>query len=389
MDARTLLIAGVSAAAVATSFAPIASAKGFRRNPQILRVETPLGRQGTSGGGSNIVLPFVVADITGKPVDVEVQFGMDLNGDGVIDENEYFVATEDRLDSRNTRMNKDPQLYTTGTVESTTDTQSVTGTVDGALHGYVWNSLADIGRARIMTFEYALTPQGRPIPDPDNPGSFLFATNPDGSPTLSGVKVRMRTIVPRKRRRKPAYGEWAYSDAFVIDNTSAPSMTIDSIEPGSPMLVHWTAYDADSEDFNGNGALDVADGEDVNGNGKLDCGRVGVAFDFHIVGDGEDPASMTDKQLAALTWIQCTRVAGVGDTDSLDARPGGVIPEAGDNAGVCAARPGVGRHWVFAWDPVAEIGTTFRGFILRATPFDQTRAHGATVYSRTIVYEAQ
>ena len=388
MDSRRLLLVGASAAFAAAAFGQLALAKGFRRNPQILRVETPLGRQGTSGGGANVVLPFVVADITGKPVDVEVQFVVDRNADGMITDDEYQLATEDRLDPRNSRANTVPQLFATGSVDLGTGDPEPTGSVSGASHGYVWKTLSDVGRSRLAMIEYALTPQGRLIPDPDNPGAFLFATGPDGVPFFAGVKVRMRTVVPRKRHRRTIYGAWAYTDSFTVDNSIPPSMKIDSIEPRSPLRVHWTAYDSDSEDLNGNGVLDVADGEDMNGNGKLDCEHIGVAFDFHLVGDGEDPASMTDAQLESLAWSPCTRVAGVGDTDSLDARPGVSTPESGDQAGVCSAPPGVGRQWVFAWDPVADVGTTTRGFILRATPFDQTRSRGKTFYSRTIVYEA-
>jgi hypothetical protein len=98
---------------------------------------------------------------------------------------------------------------------------------------------------------------------------------------------------------------------------------------------------------------------------------------------------MTDLELADLSWIPCTRVPGVGDTDSLDARPGVSVPSSGEVAGVCSAPAPVGRRWVFAWDPVRDIGTTWRGFILRATPFDERRARGDTVYSRTIVYEQE
>ena len=384
MNTSKLALIGVSAVLTTVAFGPLALAKGARRKPQIIRVDTPLGRQ-----SKNVVLPFLLADITGKPVEVEVQYGVDSNADGLITEEEYRNATEDRLDARNTRTNLAPQLFTTGAVALETDEDAPTGTVSGASHGYVWRTLVDVGTARFLQLEYALTPQGRPIPDPDNPGAFLFATGPNGGAAFSGVKVRMRTIVPRKPRRKTIYGAWMYSDTFAVDNNHAPAMTIDSIDAGTPLLVHWTAYDGDSEDFNGNGQLDVADGEDMDGDGRLDCSRVGVAFDFHIVGDGEDPAAMTDSQLAELSWIPCTRVAGVGDTDSLDARPGVPIPTTGDFAGVCTAPLGVGRQWTFAWDPVADIGTTTRGFILRATPFDEQRAHGKTVYSRTIVFEAQ
>ena len=372
MTVRGRLLVGLSATALAAAFAPSAAARGFRRSPQILRVEQPLGHQ-----SGNIVIPFVVADVTGRRVDVEVQYAVDYNADGQITDDEYRPATEDRLDPRNSRADTVPQLYSTGTEE-------------GATHAYVWKSFSDLGPARLLTLEYVLSPQGRPVLDPDNPGRYLLVTGPDGVTTfLPGVRVRLRTVVARRGHRRRTYGDWVVTDSFSVDNSIPPVLTIDSIESGSPLRVHWSVWDADSEDLNGNGVLDVADGEDMNGTGQLDDERVGIAFDFHIVWEGEDPASMTDRQLAALSWIPCTRVEGVGDTDSLDSRPGVQIPSTGPLAGVASSAYPPGRHWVFAWDPVADIGTTWRGFILRATPFDERRTRGDTVYSRTIVYEAQ
>jgi hypothetical protein len=387
---RTVL-AGVAACAVvaASAAAPSAAAKGFRRSPQILRVETPLGLQGTAGSGANIVIPFVVADITGKPVDVEVQYGADYNADGLITDDEYRTASEDRLDSRDTRLNTVPQLFTTGTLEMATDSADVsTGAVNGAAQAYVWKSTSDVGRHALRTLEYALTPQGRRIVDPNDPNSWLLVA---GS---SGVKVRVRTVLVEKRpnrrpRKRTTYGEWRYTDAFALNNSLRPSATIDSVEEGSPTLVHWTAFDPDSEDLNGNGVMDVADGEDMNGNGLLDCERVGVAFDFHWLAEGEDPSLMTDAQLAGLNWLPCTHVADVGDTDALAAQPGVPIPQTGENAGVCSAPPGVGRQWVFAWDAELDDAGTTRGMILRATPFDAERNVGTPAYSRIVVHTAQ
>jgi hypothetical protein len=387
MNRNVLVVAGACAVVAAAASAPSAAAKGFRRNPVVVKVETPLGLQGRLGAGSNVTIPFVVADLTGKPVDVEVQYGVDNNADGVITDDEYRLATEDRLDPRNTRLNTVPQLFTTGTVEMATDSAAVpTGEVNGAAQAYVWRSSDDVGHAALRTIEYALTPQGRRIVDPQNPNSWLLVA---GS---SGVKVRVRTVLVEKRRhRRPRtrYSEWAYTDTFSLNNSIPPSATIDSVVEGAPTLVHWTAFDADSEDLNGNGVLDVADGEDMDGDGILDCERVGVAFDFHWLAAGEDPSLMSDAQLAALNWLPCTHVAGVGDTDSLDARPGSPIPNTGDQAGVCTAPPGVGRHWVFAWDAELDDAGTTRGMILRATPFDEQRNVGSSAYSRIVVHTAQ
>src|SRR6185503_14627631 len=153
------------------------------------------------------------------------------------------------------------------------------------------------------------------------PGSFLFATGPTGAQVFAGVKVRVRAVRVSvvKRHAVKIGGAWAYSDSFSLNNNSTPTMTIDGIDSNgisSPtasdedVLIHWTAFDPDSEDKNADGVLDIARGEDANGNGKLDDERVGVAFDYHRVAANENPATMTAAQLAALSWLPCTRAAG-------------------------------------------------------------------------------
>jgi len=363
--------------------------------PAVGRVETPLGLQGARGAGANVGVIFTLIDPARRKTDVEVQYGVDLNGDGKITDgtetnadgtpaglpNEWRTATEDRVDPRDTRRNHAPQLFTSA------------GDI-GAIQEFIWKSRQDLRGDRLLTTEYKLTPQGRPVPDPDNPGSFLFAEGPGGTPIFAGVKVRVRAFrtVVVKRHSTRLVGDWAYSDSFSLNNNSAPSMTIDSIDangvsvpPASDenVMIHWTAYDADSEDLNGNGVLDVKAGEDADGDGKLDDERVGVAFDYHRLAANEDPANMTPAQIAALAWLPCTRAKGVGDTDSLGAAPGVALPTSGDLAGVPSAPPGVGRHWTFAWDSVADVGTVYSKFIFRARPFDQKRELGAFVYRAT------
>jgi hypothetical protein len=175
----------------------------------------------------------------------------------------------------------------------------------------------DISSGRYLTSEYKLTPQGRPVPDPDNPGSFLFATGPGGQPILAGVQIRVRAFRIVKGRK--VAGQWAYSEAFGLNNNNPPTVTIDSVEANTTssvtssdehVRIHWSVYDPDSEDFDGDQVLDLADGEDLDGDGELDCELVGVAFDYHRVTASEDPATMTTEQLNALQWLPCTRVVG-------------------------------------------------------------------------------
>jgi hypothetical protein len=356
------------------------------------RVETPLGTQGARGAGANVGVIFNLIDSTRRKTDVEVQYGLDKNGDGKITDgteknadgtpagypNEYSAATEDRIDARNTRRNRAPQLFTTA------------GDI-GAIQNYIWKSQQDLRGVRLLTTEYMLTPQGRLVPDPDNPNSYLFATGPNGEQIFAGVQVRVRgsrTVVV-KRRPVKYVGEWVYSAAFSMNNNNKPTMTIDSVESNgtsSPtasdenVIINWTVYDDDSEDLNGNDKLDIAAGEDTNGNGELDDERVGVAFDYHRLVAGENPATMTPAQIAALSWLPCTRAEGVGDTDSLQATPGVPIPEEGDLAGLPSAPSGTGRSWQFAWNSVADVGTVYAKFIFRARAFDEKRETGEYVY---------
>ncbi len=381
-----IIAAGAGAVFVPASRAQAASVKVAA----VGRVETPLGDQGVLGAGANVGVIFNLIDDSRKKTDVEVQYGWDQNGDGKITDgtetnadgtpagypNEWSAATENRLDSRDTRANKKPQLFTTA------------GDI-GAIQEYVWNSQQDLRGARLVTIEYALTDQGRLIPDPDNPTSFLFATGPGGAQIFAGVEVRVRAIrsVTQRRHTTKIVGAWQYSQPFSLNNDHAPSMTIDAIDPDTTsvptastqnVMIHWTVSDPDSEDLNGNGILDVNLGEDINGNGVLDPEYCGVAFDYHRLAAGENPATMTQAQVAGLSWLPCTRAKGVGDTDSLHAVPGVPIPTSGDLAGVASAPSG--RHWTFAWNSVADVGTVYAQFIFRARPFDQKRQIGDYVY---------
>ena len=84
-------------------------------------------------------------------------------------------------------------------------------------------------------------------------------------------------------------------DAVLDNGISSPTASDETV------LVRWTAFDPDSEDANGNGLLDVEAGEDANQDGDLDDERVAVAFDYHRIEAGEDPAAMTAAALQALS----------------------------------------------------------------------------------------
>ncbi len=356
MNRRTLMIV---AALVPCALAVPADAKTRRRvkPAKVTRVETPLGLQGAAGAGIGVAIPFTLKDQSFRNCDVQMQYGIDRNADGGVAEEEFRDATENRLDSRNTRNNRAPQLY-----RSAAD--------QGAAHAIVWRSDIDLGNSRVVPGpHYALDAQGRFVPQEFDPSSPVVAfVDP-------GVIIRLRAVSVTGQK-----GPWLSSGAISVSGNHAPVMTIDSLTPGAVILAGWTVADADSEDLNGNGVLDLLDGEDLNGNLALDAGRVGVAFDWHRIAPGEVPASMTDDQLSALKWFACTRKAGVGDGDSLVLTPG-QPPEGG----LAVAAPGAGLSYVFAWDVAADAGAAVDNYILRATVFDTEGEHGVTSYPRTIV----
>ena len=357
MRTRSLVL--IAAALAPLALVDDASARVVRRirPAKLSLLQAPLGLQGASGSGVNVPIPFRLTDRSFRRSDVQIQYGIDRDGDGVVSEAEYRFATESRLDPRNTRGDRAPQLYTTAADL-------------GASHAIVWRSDVDLGAARVIPGKTpVLTPQGRVLKDPLDPQETgPFYTNP-------GVIVRLRPVSVSGRR-----GPWSYTPGFAVSGNHAPSVTLDSVASGSTVLVGWSAYDADTEDFNANGVLDLADGEDVNGNNILDVTRVGIAFDWHRLAPGEDPATMTDAQLASLQWLQCTRVAGVGDSDALVLTPG--QPPVGD---LVAGSPSVGRSYVFAWAAAQDTGGVGDRFLLRGSPIDDQGQRGATVYSRTVV----
>ena len=357
MRTSTLILAAAALAPLA--LVDTADARIVRRirPAKLSLLQAPLGLQGASGAGANIAIPFRLTDRSFRRSDVEIQYGFDRDGDGVVSETEFRFATESRIDPRNTRRDRVPQLFTTSADL-------------GASHAIVWRSDVDLGPIRVVPGKQpVLSPQGRVVSDPNDPQApGPFYTNP-------GLIVRLRPVSVSGRR-----GPWSRTPGFPVSGNHAPSMTFDEITPGATVLVDWSAYDADTEDLNANGVLDVADGEDRNGNGVLDVTRVGIAFDWHRLAPEEDPAAMTDEQLESLQWLQCTRVAGVGDSDSLVMTPG--QPAVGS---LVAGSPGAGHHYVFAWAAGPDTGGVGDRFLLRGTPIDDQGQRGPTVYSRTVV----
>jgi hypothetical protein len=354
----TLVAGGASvvllSAAAPTDAAPRRPRPQRKPRPAIVaRIDEPLGLQGAAGAGTNVVIPFTLSSASLHPTEIQAEYGLDLNGDGSLTTDEYRKATEDRLDPRNTRSNLEPQLF-------------VTAGDFGAYQAFVWRSTADVQSARHLRLNHLRTDQGRLIPDPASPGEALL----DDAP--AGVRVRIRTVV--RWRKRNIFGAWATSPAFDLDNSRPPAARIDGVsvriaDDGARRVdVAWTGIDADSEDRNDNGRFDA--GEDVNGNGVFDQAQLGVAFDWHRLSEGEDPAAMPALRLEQLSWSPCTRAAGEGDQDSFRA--------SNDADGDRVYGAPHGRRWTFVWDPDNQVGGGT--FILRARPIDQTKSVGDSAW---------
>ena len=363
---HTLYLAGGLAACATFAIATVDTAQARRSNTKIAHtltatVRTPLGLQGTAGSGERTVLPFVIADRSGRRVDVDVEYGIDLDGDGVISDgtvdgkpSEYQRATHHRRDTRDTSRLK---VKANGKTSITYRPARA-----GASHAYVWNNLADLGRANVRNGSQILRDEtGRVLLDP------FDRTQPRFTDELPGIVLRLRAV---RRGGKRQQTDWVYTDAFSVDNSLAPVATVDGIgaidtSSGVADLL-WTVYDDDSEDRNGNGLLDVLDFEDQNGNGQLDAAPVAVAFDHYRLADGESVPTSASA-LAALDWQPSTRAAGLGDSD----------------IGVPSAPDGVGREATFAWDFHADLGgARFSAgrYLVRATPFDELGNVGQAAY---------
>jgi hypothetical protein len=336
-----------------------------RRKPKVSKslstlAATPLGLQGVAGAGARLTLPFVLTHKNRRRVTVQVEYGIDLDGDGEIadgsdpdKESEFRRATQEVRDPRDTA-----RVRRVGNRTSVTYRPSV----NGASHAFVWDHEADVGNARILHGAQILRDdQGRPVPDPSHSGSPQF------SEALPGVVLRVRA---KRRGGKKQVSAWSYTDGFSLDNSAVPTLSIDDVPvvdtDAGLIEIDWTAFDDDSEDKNGNGVLDVLDLEDRNGNGRLDAAPVAVHFDYHRLAEGERRPT-SPLVLAELDWSACTHAAGHGDPDD----------------GVPSAPTDVGRAATFVWGYESDLGGA--GFadgeyLLRGTPYDEHGILGEPVY---------
>lgn len=311
---------------------------------EIQRMDTPYG---SLSGSGHVVLPFSIADVSARRVKVQVEWGFDVDGDGIISMSnpgepvEYFAATHARRDVRDTAKKPKGLVYS--------------ASPSGAGQAYAWDAAADVGARRFDSQGTLITtPQGRVIENPDVPGEPMRRYGE------TGVRLRMRAVAGRGANR--LHGPWVHTECFSVDNNTAPTVGIDGVTPaGGVVNVQWSALDPDSEDADGDGEMDRFFREDANANGILDLEAVAVAFDFHRLEPGEDPSTLTAAGLDALLWLPCTRATGSGDTDS----------------GVQVAQ--IQHPFTFAWNWTADPMTPDTAVILRARGWDG-KEHGSTVY---------
>ena len=144
----------------------------------------------------------------------------------------------------------------------------------GALHFYVWDTLADVGTKRYVRLDYVYTADGRV--QVDGFGDPVFEA-------LAGVRLRLRPIVDG------VPGDWVYTDPFDVNNNNVPVVTVQGVVTPSPegvvneyVSLNWTGIDLDSD-------------------------NVTISVDWSQIPAGYDPSGKTTDELAAeLTWHACT-----------------------------------------------------------------------------------
>lgn len=354
----SVCLLATAATLVAAVAVPADAGKRAGRSSRLdIDVATPYGLQGSSGAGPQCVLPFRVYERSGRKVTVQVEYGYDRNGDGVIADgsdpelpSEYARATHVRRDPRDSSRIKAGRSGGVAVYRAVRN---------GATHAFVWGASADLAGARILDGRHVLRDEtGRPVRDPYRPGELVFG---DPEP---GVRLRIRAVSGGARTA------WTVTEPFSVDNSSAPSVTIDEIaavdEVEGRVAVDFTGFDADSEDSNGNGVLDVLGLEDRDGDGQLDVARIAVHLDYARLADGQTvPAN--DFQMAALAWFPCTRAVGEGDAET----------------GIVVAPAPAGGLARFVWDTRVDLGLGAEAagrYLIRITPYDESGNVGRPTY---------
>lgn len=332
------IVAGVGGAALLSGCGGGGSGGGVDRPPAgfqlgsvptVQKLETPLGLTGSRGAGADVFVSFNLKDREYNPASVQLEYGWDVDGDGVIEPSDGDPSATDEF------------FPCTPASGYETDIAALdTATGKGADHLFVWSSATDLPGARFVTQDYSYTPQGRPIVGSD--GEPVFGNTP-------AIRLRMRAN--DDEGAKGRWGDWNTTKPFDLNNNSQPSITIDTgglngVSPNATgtaadtdVVLNFRIIDADSG---------LSGGVDYNA----------VSVDFAPVPPGAD---LTDPAVVdALDWLPATTAAGTADT-GLTSSPA----------------PGTLNTWT--WDSRTDVGTVNGDYILRITPFDSKLERGATV----------
>lgn len=325
-----------------------------RRLATVIRAEAPLGVRRASDA---VILPFTLVAGKGKQSVVEIEFGFDRDGDGVIAtgldgrDSEYLPCTHNRADPRDTSSRDRPLRYKIGVPP-------------GIGHAFSWNAAGDLpSRLLDVQGDLVTTDEGRPLVDPTSPEDLLRTSG------HSGVRIRYRTL--KGGKRAGVRSDWVYTSAFTVNNNQLPELELDGVTVGDFVQIAWTGFDADSEDANGNGQLDILEGEDRNLDGTFDTSTMSVAFDYHFEEIGEDLSNLTPAELANLRWLPCT-----------------IDRDAGDDNRDQTTSP-VGTSYTAAWNWRADPLVTDRPILIRARAFDGFEHTSYVYWTTPIVIPSQ
>ena len=306
-----------------------------RRLASVVRAEAPLG---VRRGNDAVILPFTLAAGKGRRSIVQVEYGYDRNGDGLVSTgdgdlaSEYMPCTHNRKDPRDTASSDRPLRFKIGVPP-------------GISHAFSWNSVADLSGQYIDALgQFVTTDEGRQVIDPNFPEDFLRTNG------QHGVRIRYRTL--KGGRRSGVRSDWVYTASFTVNNNALPTLALQAVDIGDTVGIFWTGTDADSEDTNGDGVLDILGGEDRDGDGELDGADMSVAFDYHFQEGDEDLSNLTPEELAGLRWLPCT-------IDSTDGAGNLNLPTTPN-----------GRTHSTAWDWQSDPTLEGAPIILRSRGFD-------------------
>ena len=295
--------------------------------PTVQELETPIGLAGSRGSGADVFVSLNLRDREYNPCSIQVEYGYDVDGDGVIAGSDGDPATTDEYFECTPAANPGDGM---------TALDSASGR--GADHLFIWASGHDLAGIRLVTQDYDYTEQGRLKIGSD--GQPLFGNTP-------GTRLRVRANDDGGANGR--WGPWKVGDPFDLNNNSQPALVIEAVglDGATPNA---TGAAADENVVLNFRIIDA----DANAGTDLNA----VAVDYAPVAPGAD---LSDPAVVdALAWLPATTAAGTPDT--------GLLSEVA---------PGALNTWT--WDSVADVGTVNGDYILRITPFDSKQERGATV----------